>query len=130
MAWIEWLKVLGLIVTVCSALAAPFVYIWKNSEKEKDNKEQDFKKFKEETANELKELRQNTHKHDVEIAGLDQGKVGHEQLQEAIQRLETSTNNQILALHNKIDKNHIQYREELNSGISGLKDYIKDMLNK
>ncbi|UUW39689.1 hypothetical protein VP14_002 [Vibrio phage VPMCC14] len=128
MAWVEWLKVLGLIVTVCSALAAPFVYIWKNSEKEKENKENDIKKFKEDTNKELKELRERTHTHDVKVAGLEQGKVGHEQMQEAIQRLETSTNNQIVALNNKIDKNHNQYRQELNDCMSDLKGYIKDMI--
>ena len=130
MAWVEWLKVLGLIVTVCSALAAPFVYIWKNSEKEKENKELDMKKFKEDTANELKELRERAHIHDVKVESLSQGKVGHEQMQEAIQRLETSTNNQIVALNNKIDKNHNQYKEELRDYVADLKDYIKDMTNR
>lgn len=119
MAWIEWMKIFMLIIGVFGALSAPFVYIWKRSEQDKkDNSE------------EIKSLISRTHEHDVKIASLEQGKVGHEQMQEAIQRLETSTNNQIASVHNKIDKNHYQYREDLNRNMDSLKSYIKDILPK
>lgn len=95
MAWIEWLKVLGLIVSVVGALLTPFIYIWKKSEKEKDNRDR-----------KLEDLVNKSHKHEVDIAGLKQGKVGHEQMQEAIQRMESSTQHKFEAMHNKIDLNH------------------------
>ncbi|UZV41156.1 hypothetical protein vBVpaMR16F_90 [Vibrio phage vB_VpaM_R16F] len=119
MAWVEWLKIFVMIVTVFGALSAPFVYIWKRSERDKqDNSES------------IKALTEKVQKHEVDITGLDKGKVGHHEMQAAIQRLESSTNNQIQSLQNKIDSNHNQYREELSRNMSDLKDYMKDMMGR
>jgi CHASE3 domain sensor protein len=123
MAWVEWVKVVGLILGIMGAFFWPYRKIWADNEKRQEHRDA-----------ELEKLKTAEHRHDVEIASLKEGKVGHEQMQKAIQDLEISTNNKIEGLHNKIDMNHNQYREELNRSISDLKDdlkdYMKDMLSR
>lgn len=123
MAWVDWLKVIGLVVGIMGAFFWPYRKIWTDNEKRQERRDE-----------ELEKLRTAKHRHDVEITSLKEGKVGHEQMQKALQDLEISTNNKIEGLHNKIDKNHNQYREELNNGMTDLKtdlkDYMKDMLSK
>lgn len=117
MAWIEWMKVLAVVLSVVGVFTAPFVYIWKQSIKDQEGRDR-----------KIDDLVSKTHQQEVDIAGLKNGKVSHTELQETVRQMETSTQHKFEALHNKMDINLQKSREDLSHEVRDLKDYFKEIM--
>lgn len=116
-ATMEWMKILIMIITVSSGVAAPFIYIWKRNIKDQESRDK-----------KIEDLVTKTHQQEVDIAGLKNGKVSHTELQETVRQMETSTQHKFEALHNKMDINLQKSREDLSHEVRDLKDYFKEIM--